>query len=432
MIVVTTPTHAVSCRYLADAHASLVMQTDPDWRWLIALTSPGVELPASITDDKRVKVIPYRADLFPVRGQIGQYKHVLSHASGAEFVLELDDDDELFPQAIERVRVAFGAGADFVSSDCAYWRDNLDGSYESGWSEYPFGKFYGWEDPYPVSYRGMGLLAQHAPPVTPQNIRRVEWSPDHLRAWRMSAYAAIGGHDVRMSVGDDHDLMVRLYLAGAKFVQIPECLYAYRVRGDDSNTTSTKNAEVREATQQVYLRNIVALGEKFARDNGLAMLDIGGAHGCPAGYSPVDSDSSVVALGGICCDLEGEWNVRDNSVGMLRACGVVERLRDPIHTMNEAWRVLAPGGLMMISAPSSEGVGAFCDPTHKSYWNHLSWRYYCDPNFIRHVSGFRGQFQLAQSVHWYPSEWHREQRVPYVEGHLIKLGPGYRPMGALF
>ena len=436
-ITVITPTHAASARYLVDAYWSLRKQTVQNWRWLIAVTSMNVDLPPELLADDRVRAIPYSQALFPVRGQIGQYKAALSMAAGTEYALELDDDDELFPRAIERVLAAFDAGADFVSSDCAYWRDNLDGSHESSWGEYPFGKLYGWEDPYPVSYRGMELLAQHAPPVTHQNIRRVEWSPDHLRAWRMSAYAAVGGHDECMAVGDDHDLMVRLFLSGAKFHQIPECLYAYRVRGDASNTTSRKNAEIQEATATVYNRNIFSLGEKFARDRSLLSVDLCGAHGCPPGYLALDSDPAVGAAGGVCCDLNGEWALPDESVGIIRAYDAVEHLRDPVHTMSEAFRVLAPGGFLMISVPSTigptgkAGAGAHCDPTHVSFWNHLSWRYYCDPRFMAYIR-FAGQFQLLKSVNWYPSEWHEANNLPYVEAHLVRLGSGYRPMGALF
>jgi hypothetical protein len=37
--------------------------------------------------------------------------------------------------------------------------------------------------------------------------------------------------------------------------------------------------------------------------------------------------------------------------------------------------VWAPGGWLVVQVPSTDGRGAWCDPTHLSYWNQASWRY---------------------------------------------------------
>ena len=97
--------------------------------------------------------------------------------------------------------------------------------------------------------------------------------------------------------------------------------------------------------------------------------------------------------------------------------------------MNEAHRVLAPGGFFMISIPSTNGLGAFCDPTHVSFWNKLSFRYYTSKQFARYIPKFVGKFQVARVIEWFPSDWHREHNVPYVEAQLIALKDGYVPMG---
>lgn len=46
------------------------------------------------------------------------------------------------------------------------------------------------------------------------------------------------------------------------------------------------------------------------------------------------------------------------------------------HTMNEAWRVLGHKGLLEVWVPSTDGRGAFQDPTHVSFWNQNSFAYY--------------------------------------------------------
>lgn len=47
-----------------------------------------------------------------------------------------------------------------------------------------------------------------------------------------------------------------------------------------------------------------------------------------------------------------------------------------IHVMNEAWRVLQPDGIFDIDVPTTEGRGAVQDPTHRTYWNLNSFKYY--------------------------------------------------------
>jgi SAM-dependent methyltransferase len=424
MISIITTIHAGSLKYLPDAYASLLAQSVTEWEWFIG-EKPGCLVPADIKADPRVRTL---VDEGPVL--IGSLKRFACMHSTGEFMLELDADDELLPRALERAQMAFDCGADFVYSDCAYWRDMPDGTIQARWDAYPFGQAYGWSAGYEVEHRGTKLAAMEAPPVTPMNIRLVDWSPDHFRAWRRSAYMAVGCHDATMMVGDDHDLIVRMYLNGARFAHIPECLYAYRVHGDGTNTTSLINSQIRDATWGTYNRFFCALAEKQARDRGLLLVDLCGAIGCPPGYTPIDHDPIVKRDGGICCNLDGRWDLGDQSVGLLRAYDAIEHLRSPLHTMSEAYRVLAPGGVMMISVPSSNGVGAFCDPTHVSFWNKLSFRYYANPGFARYVK-FNGSFQVAKLIEWFPSEWHRAVNMPYVEAHLIRLGTGYHPMGSV-
>jgi SAM-dependent methyltransferase len=124
-------------------------------------------------------------------------------------------------------------------------------------------------------------------------------------------------------------------------------------------------------------------------------------------------------------DLDCPWPFEDGSVGVLRASDALEHLRDPIHVMNEAGRVLAPGGMFLTHTPSTEGLGAWCDPTHVSFWNRLSWRYYTDPRYARYIPAFKGRFAMSRP----------ERRLDYgggliyTEAHLIALKDGYHHMG---
>ena len=55
-----------------------------------------------------------------------------------------------------------------------------------------------------------------------------------------------------------------------------------------------------------------------------------------------------------------------------------EHLPDRVRTMNESWRCLQPGGLLDIFVPTTDGRGAWQDPTHVSMWNVNSMFYYLE------------------------------------------------------
>jgi len=212
-------------------------------------------------------------------------------------------------------------------------------------------------------------------------------------------------------------------------VHINECLYLYRVH--TRNTTATKNKNIRESTWKVYDRHITQLAERFAYDTQTMKVDLCGGQHRFRDYFALDRrfpEAQGGAGAQLVCDLNERWPLDDNSVGVLRAADALEHLRDPIHTMSEAFRVLRPGGFFLTATPSSNGKGAFCDPTHVSFWNDLSFRYYSDPEHAASID-FKGRFQLIKNVEYFTTEWHKQNNMPYVEAHLIKLGDGYTPMG---
>ena len=417
-IAVITPLHKEGRAYVEEAYRSLVKQTHGKWTWIV-LENHGGHLPDAIRSDKRVKVVRDKAGL----EGIGALKRAAcAAAKPAPYVVELDCDDLLTPTALERIAATFEKEkADFVYSDFAEFEDKGD-----KWVPSVFNPAFGWES-YEILVAGRpkgNLRAMRAPEATYHNVRLVDWAPNHVRAWRSKAYWAVGGHDASLSVADDHDLIVRMVLAGKKFVRIPECLYLYRIHGQ--NTVATRNAEIRQGTEAVYNKTIWPLAEAFAdrpRDDGHGLLKVdlcGGIDGYKD-YLTLDLEGAAVT-----CDLNERWPLEDSSVGVLRAHDAIEHLRDPIHTMSEAFRVLAPGGFFMILVPSTNGEGAFCDPTHRSFWNKRSFRYYTEASMARYIR-FQGRFQVSRVLEWCPNG---EKDLPYVEAHLFCVKDGFRAMGA--
>ena len=91
-----------------------------------------------------------------------------------------------------------------------------------------------------------------------------------------------------------------------------------------------------------------------------------------AGFVNVDR----VPPADVIVDLCDEWPWPANSVEEIVAHDILEHLPSKIHTMNAAWRVLVPGGRFDIEVPTTDGRGAWQDPTHVSFWTANDLRYY--------------------------------------------------------
>ena len=304
--------------------------------------------------------------------------------------------------------------ADVAYSDFAEFRDG-------DWTPDGYRADYGWHH-YKVGFLGHELIAMRAPPITAQNLRRIDYCPHHLKAWRADAYFKIGGYDAGLVYGEDQDLLKRFFLFGHRFAHLAECLYFYRIH--PTQTMATKAHAVDDLNWQVYEKYIAALGMKFADSAGLATLEL---RQSGESYGPCRAFGQAVGI-----DLNLPWQLEDNSVGLILAEDVFQHLQDPVHVMNEAHRVLAPGGFLLVRVPSTDGRGAFQNPRYRSFWNEHSFWYYTQARFACELPEFKGRFQVARLRTFYPdlpgSDHHP---IPYVEAHLFALKPGYEPMGAV-
>jgi SAM-dependent methyltransferase len=82
-------------------------------------------------------------------------------------------------------------------------------------------------------------------------------------------------------------------------------------------------------------------------------------------------------------DLAKPWPWPESSIVEVLAHDIVEHLPDKIHTMNELWRVLRPGGRVEIVVPDGCGPGQHQDPTHVSAWVLNSFQYFEEKSFAR-------------------------------------------------
>lgn len=397
-----TPSHKTD--FLPQLYQTLLAQTNPDWEWIILLNNGAVD-PGF--PDPRVKTVIYTNPTT----KVGELKaEAVKHCSG-EVVAELDHDDLLTIDCVEELVKCFKTtGADFVYSNFA--------EVDTDWKPLTWSDYWGWtfRD---FEYEGHKILEAVSPEPYPSNLSRIWYAPNHIRAWKKTFYDTIGGYDPSMTISDDHDIICRTYLQGKMF-HLDKCLYIYRVHGD--NTWLKLQDEIQTTMWQNYDRYIYSMVEKWADTNGLPKIDLCGGHNKPEGYKSIDLHN-----GDITANLDDPWPLGDNSVGVVRAHDALEHLKDPIHAMNEAWRVLPHGGFLMILVPSTDGVGAWCDPTHISFWNKRSFRYYTEAGmrkFLEPKCQCRFQVMKLENV----TMW---DNVPYVQAHLIAIKDGPRFHGEL-
>lgn len=410
-ISVFTPFHQKDVTYFKQAYDSILKQTFEDWEWVIVLNGNALkENPdLSFIQDNRVKTF-----VSIETGNIGKLKRYACERSLGKILAEFDYDDLLTPNCLQEVHDAFqDENIHMVYSNCC--------EFENGtWKPNTYSEYWGWRTR-PFVYEGKELIEMISWSPSAQMMRRIEWAPNHIRCWRKSSYDEIGGHNINLRVADDHDLCCRFYIKYGEngIKHIDKCLYLYRVH--PFNNVKLLNSEIQDQTHINYLNHTRNMATRWSKDNNLRLLDLGGRFGAGEGYETVDLlDADII------CDLNKRWAFKDNSIGVIRASHVFEHLKDSIHAMNEAYRVLAPGGWLFLEVPSTDGRGAFQDPTHISFWNQNSLWYYTNDFYAKYIRPmYKGRFQLAREITWFPSEFEKQNNISILQADLICLKPPY-------
>lgn len=399
-VSIFTPTH--DTKFLMDAYESIKDQDFFEW---VIIYNNGAK-PVDF-NDSRIKAY----SLYYAPEWVGPLKAYACEQATGDILLELDHDDLLTPNAIKEVKKAFeNEEIGFVYSNTIHATRDFEKVNR-------FDERYGWEYR-EIEFKGHILDEHISFEPSPDCISRIWFAPNHLRAFRKSVYDQIGGYNKEMRILDDLGLMCRMYQV-TKFKHIDKGLYLYRIHGE--NTWIRYNQEIQNNVYRIYDQYIETLVDRWAGMNGLRKIELGGRFSAKAGYETVDlKDCDVV------CDLNGEWNFEDNSVGVIRAFDLFEHLKDPVHTMKEAYRVLAPGGWIISGTPSTDGRGAWQDPTHISFWNENSFLYYTHRDWAKYIDN-PVRFQAPRL---YTTE-KNDMQVCWVNAHLINLKDGYRPPGLI-
>ena len=423
----------------------MLNQDYDNWEWVLLVNNGNIDVSRYENDDRVIILEAHKGVV-----NIGALKKICCDNATGDYLVELDHDDILSPQALSLMTKPVSDGADFIYSCCAEFEEN--GEYKT------YSEQYGWLNSNItlewVKEYGLNENVKFNIPhnINPSTLSSILYAPNHVRVWKKSFYDEIGGHDESMLVCDDYDLVCRSYLAGGKFEFINTPIYLYRLRGDGNNTFIKHNdliQNMQSDTSDKYFHDIC---EEWARRHDLPMLDMGGSHHAKKGWTVVDiNDLTISVEDYIKHDVtKSKLPFPDSSVGLIRAQDFLEHIprckdsscthggteEEPITCivglMNEFYRVLVPNGILITSTPSSDGRGAFQDPTHINFINTNSFWYYTDIEKAKYIrndvdtkpNGCR--FGIVKQSNVYPSEFHKLHNIVYCNVDMVALKGQYQ------
>ena len=257
LVSVFTPTYRPGDRILRPL-VSLKEQSYVNWEWIVWDDSDDSGQTAAMirghaSHDHRIRVIKPEQH----SGVIGEVKYNACAMSRGEILVELDHDDALTADALDKVVTAARQfpEAGFFYTDYAEVDTKLNPlSYPDGWG-------YGLGSYRKEFYRGKQQLVAQTPGISPKTIRHLHVAPNHLRAWRRDLYFHIGGHNREIHIGDDFELMVRTFLA-TRMVHIP--FFGYVQYSDQgANTQRLRNKDIQRHVRFVRWKYDRRIHDRF-------------------------------------------------------------------------------------------------------------------------------------------------------------------------
>ena len=393
-----TPTHKPS--HLQEAYKSLRLQGDVPWEWVISPNGEAIgNLHKDVVKDPRVKVVPYHLKEGE-KPKIGALKRfACDHATGDVFV-ELDHDDMLVPGILEKIGHAVEKGAGFIYSDAAVFIDKKEAVWPVGYSE-----LFGWET-YELRIFGRDLLATRAFDPVPRALCEVYYAPDHVRCWTRKAYYAAGGHNKELTVGDDHDLVCRTYLAKQEFCHLETCGYLYR--NHPGNTVKSHNDEIQVQQAKNRDKYLYQLLDEWVRRNGYTYFDMNFRN----------PKVKITSVGGL------RIKARTSSIASIRCFDMLQFVAQDkvMDAMAEIYRVLMPGGWACIAVPSALYPGGFA-PHYRSHWSEHTFEYFTNWKFAQTI-GLRkpkARFQKVRCFSAHPRSDYAKLGIKYVYADLCAI-----------
>lgn len=247
---------------LIRTYQSLRNQTYTNWEWVVVNDSTDEGKTLKIVEelaknDSRIKLYDFRQKS---GGVIGESKYRAASLCSGKWIMELDHDDVLTDMAGELMVKAFKLYPDckFVFSDCAEIDENHNSlTYGDGFS-FTYGKYR------KELYRGREYQVAICQNMNPITTRHIVGVPNHFRAWEREFYHSIGGHNRRLTIADDYELILRSFLK-TRFVGIRKLLYLQFFHNSDTlnNTQNSTRADIQRRVRTISSFYNIRIKERF-------------------------------------------------------------------------------------------------------------------------------------------------------------------------
>ena len=252
-----TPFHNTGDK-LKRTYESLRKQSYANWEWVLVNDSSDNGKTLKIAEeiaanDFRVKIYDFREKS---GGIVGESKYRAAMLSRGKYLMELDHDDYLTEDAAELMIKAFNEYPDckFVYSDCAeIWENHKCIKYGDGFA-------FGYGTYRTEEYNGITYDVANTSNINPKTIRHIVGVPNHFRAWDAEFYRSIGGHNRRLTIADDYELIVRTFLK-TRMVRIPKLLYLQFYH--NSNTQNLTRSDIQRRVKSIRYYYNEAIHQRF-------------------------------------------------------------------------------------------------------------------------------------------------------------------------
>jgi GT2 family glycosyltransferase len=230
--------------------------------------------------------------------------------------------------------------------------------------------------------------------------QEVRWVIGFCMAFRKSLYDAVGPFDESLwpCCGEEIDFCFRAAEHGFRTGIATGCYVHHE------GSVTFKDISAEHPYNDIVDRNNKHLADRWGddwskQDVGIGVKPVGCSLNLGCGLKHLDGfvniDNRSETEPDLVCDVTCGLPYEDNSVDLVRADDFLEHIPigKVIPLMNEIWRVLKPDGIFESMTPSTDGRGAFQDPTHVSFWNRNSWEYYSKKP-VRELYGIVADFDI--------------------------------------
>ena len=253
-----TPAYNTPLNRLWRLYESIKAQTSHDWEWVIVNDSPknkslSEELSLISKLDTRVRVFTFKE---PSGGVIGDVKYKAASLCRGELLAEVDHDDELEIRCCQYLIEAAEAHPEcgFFYTDCVELNEHGNSM------RYPEGFALGYG-----SYRREWKWDVNVcVGINPKTIRHIVGVPNHIRVWRKEVYHAIGGHNRRLTIADDYELIVRTFLH-TRFCHIQALGYIQYIYNNSTgqNTHDATRGDIQRRVRSIMLHYNHEISRRF-------------------------------------------------------------------------------------------------------------------------------------------------------------------------